>query len=71
MKIDTKRNIGDVVYYMKNNVIVMSKITGIFTYNTDKPAYDKIEYSLSEENDKDKYEDIKFYSSKDDLLKTL
>lgn len=71
MKIDTKRNIGDVVYYMKNNRIETSKITGIFTYNTDKPAYDRVEYSLSTENDKDRYEENKFYSSKEELLKTL
>lgn len=71
MKIDTKRNIGDVVYYMKNNVVISSKITGIYTYNTDKPAYDRIDYSLSNENDNDRYEDKKFFSSKEELLKTL
>jgi len=71
MKIDTKRNIGEVVYYMKNNVVVNSKITGIYTYNTNKPAYDKIEYNLSDENDKDRYEESEFYSSKEELLKTL
>jgi len=71
MIIDTKRNIGDVVYYMKNNKVETSKITGVFTYNTNKPAYDRVEYSLSNENDKDRFEETKFYSSKEELLKTL
>ena len=59
------------VYRMKNNTIVLSKITGIFTSNTNKPAYDKIEYSLNNENDRDRYESKGLFSSKDQLLKTL
>lgn len=71
MRIDIERNIGDIVFYMKNNEVVRSKISGIFTSNTDRPAYNKIEYSLSSENDKDRFEESKFYSSKEELLKTL
>ena len=71
MRIDTERNIGDIVFYMKNNEVVRSKISGIFTSNTDRPAYNKIEYSLSAENDKDRYNEFQFYSSKEELLKTL
>jgi len=68
MIIDTRNDLGDVVYFMINNKIERSIITGVMIERHSECSYNKTFYFLK---DYPTMESILLFSSKEELIKHL
>ena len=69
MKIDTKMNLTDEVYYMKDNKILKSIITGVLVEKYLEVTHNKTNYYLKDESNK--FDTGKLFLTKEELIKSL
>jgi len=69
MKIDTKKNLKDIVFYMKNNKIICSEITGVMIERHVEVTLNKTFYWVKDEGNR--IESNFLFCTKQELINSL
>ena len=69
MKIETRYNIGDSVWFLFSNKVELGKVSAIKTFTTETASYDSYNIDLGDNKAANNIE--KLFTTKDELLKTL